>query len=371
MGVISDTVKRVENDLHHHHHHSNHQQQEQEQEQNGEHKAHHQLQQKLQDHQHSRALHDVNAQHPYHPSPLASGFAAGPPSSSSSSALLSDAGGSQQSLRSSRRSSLKIRTDSANQQVTLPPQPMTAGAKPSSPFASPANSQQQKQPQQHRQQQPPHPAPLPASATMPKTTAVAPIMIKRNTSFSQRIHNLLHRDKSQKHQSPQNQGPASPLQMRHAHPAVAGAGASAAGYETPTIAYRTPTTHTTQSSNPSANASATASADNSPPNGVSPHASSSNLNNASVSSTYHAQRNFEPVPHDKVFSMGNTNLRSVQRHNSQIRDSMNMGLVCRENTPGSPQPQKPPSSGSYATDAAVADDLSQAMRDVDIRPSAS
>ncbi|KAJ2886055.1 serine/threonine protein kinase [Coemansia asiatica] len=374
MGVISDTVKRVENDLHHHNHHNHHphhhQQNQQQQIQQNQ-----QNQQKHHQGQHAKTLHDVNAQHPYHPSPLASGFAAGPPSSSSSSAMLSDASGSQQSLRSSRRSSLKIRTDSANQQqVTLSPQPMTAGAKPPSPFASLSHSQQQKQsqqPQQHRQQQlPPQPTPLPTSATAPKTTSVAPIMIKRNTSFSQRIHNLLHRDKSQKHQ-PQSQGPASPLQMRHA---PAGNGASGSlGYETPTIAYRTPTTHTSQS-NPSANASATASADNSPPNGASPHNSSANLvqdNNASVSSMYHAQRNFEPVLHGNVFSMGNTNLRSVERHNSQIRDSINMGLVYKDKASRSPRPEAS-SSGSYATDVAVADDLSQAMRDTDIvEPSAS
>ncbi|KAJ2226130.1 serine/threonine protein kinase [Coemansia sp. RSA 485] len=292
--------------------------------------------------------------------------------------MLSD-GTSQQSLRSSRRSSLKVRTDSANQQVTLPPQPMTAGAKPPSPFASLShNQQQQKQSHQHQhqqRQQPPHPTPLPTSATAPKPTSVAPIMIKRNTSFSQRIHNLLHRDKSQKHQ-PQSQTPASPLQMRHAPAGVgvnASADAGASGYETPTIAYRTPTTHTTQS-NTSANASATASADNSPPNGISPHASSASLmrdsNNAPVSSMYHAQRNFEPVHHDKVFSMGSTNMRSVQRHNSQIRDTINMGITRQDKASRSPMPEQS-SSDSYATDAAVADDLSQAMRDASIGPSAS
>ncbi|KAJ1722573.1 serine/threonine protein kinase [Coemansia erecta] len=261
MGIVSDTVKRVENDLEHHLHHRE-----------VEHGAHH-------NHQHQKCAQDaVMSQTPFQHSPLASGKATGPPSSSSSSVMLSDASG-RQSSRPSRHTSLKIRTDSANQ-------------------------------------------------------------------------------------------PNSAL----------------GGHETPTIAYRTPTSHTTQSNDVSADASAATSANNSPPHSINSSSSATNLARDSAvqhPSSYRAQRNFEPVPEDKVFAVSNTNLRSVQRHSSQIRDSMGNGRTCQGmddafGRRGRPSDEaganarvsdQSPSSGDYATDAAVADDLSQAVRDSSIEPS--
>ncbi|KAJ2768310.1 serine/threonine protein kinase [Coemansia nantahalensis] len=167
-----------------------------------------------------------------------------------------------------RRASLRVRTDSANQDDTLPPPPKTAEPRPLPP-----------------------PLPLPPR---PPVATMTPIVIKRTTSFSQRLHSLLHREKSHKH-SP-----------------------SAAGCETPTIAYRTPTTQT-PSTGVSANPSAAASADNSPPGGVSPHTSSVHLGHEPAA--YRAQRNFAPVPENKVFAVSHTNLRSVNRHNRQLEQA--------------------------------------------------
>ncbi|KAJ2781629.1 serine/threonine protein kinase [Coemansia interrupta] len=349
MGIISDTIKRAENDLEHHLHHRE-----------AEHGAH-------LNHQHPKCAQDaVMSQTPFQHSPLASGKATGPPSSSSSSVMLSDASG-RQSSRPSRHTSLKIRTDSASQPVTLPQQPMTAGvAKPPSPFSA-------GYPQQQSQQ----PTPLQGSSTAPKPTAVAPIVIKRNTSFSQRLHNLLHRDKSHKNQVP-NQCAAAPAHVRQ--------NSALGGQETPTIAYRTPTSHTTQSNDVSADASAAASANNSPPHSINSGGSATNLARDSAvqhPSSYRAQRNFEPVPEDKVFAVSNTNLRSVQRHSSQIRDSMGNGRTCQgmddafgrrgrtsdEASASARVSDQSLSSGDYATDAAVADDLSQAVRDSSMEPS--
>ncbi|KAJ2365674.1 hypothetical protein IW150_006150, partial [Coemansia sp. RSA 2607] len=355
MGIISDTVKRVENDLEHHLHHHE-----------AEHGAHH-------GHNHNQhhspkcAQDTVMSQTPFQHSPLASGKATGPPSSSSSSVMLSDASG-HQSSRPSRHTSLKIRTDSANQSVTLPPQPMTAGAvKPPSPFSA---SHLQQQPQQSQQQQQ-QPTPLQGSSTAPKPTAVAPIVIKRNTSFSQRLHNLLHRDKSHKNQA-SNQCGSAPAHIRQS--------SALGGHETPTIAYRTPTSQTSQSNDVSADASAATSATNSPPHSINSGSSATNLARDGAvhqPSSYRAQRNFEPVPEDKVFAVSNTNLRSVQRHSNQIRDSMGNGRTCQgmddafgkrgmasaEASATARAPEQSLSSGDYATDAAVVDDLSQAVRD--------
>ncbi|KAJ2356149.1 serine/threonine protein kinase [Coemansia sp. RSA 2618] len=217
-------------------------------------------------------------------------------------------------LRHVRHSSLKIRTDSANHDASsLPAQPKTAGtAKPPSPFG---DSRQAASPQL-----PGAPA---GSGGVPKPAAAgaSPIMIKRNTSFSQRLHNLLHRDKPHKH------SPAAAAAAAAPSPAVGGAGVQArhnapSGYDTPTIAYRTPTVQT-QSTDVSANASGTVSAANTPPSGISPSASSANMDKEAAahgpSPAYRAQRGFEPVPEDKVFAVSNINLRSVQHHSSQIR----------------------------------------------------
>ncbi|KAJ1833831.1 serine/threonine protein kinase [Coemansia sp. RSA 2711] len=239
--------------------------------------------------------------------------AATPKSPQSPSSVAASVGSSNAAgpLRHVRHSSLKIRTDSANNEAAaLPPQPKTAGlAKPQSPLAETGGS-----------------TPRAAAAAAP-----SPIMIKRNTSFSQRLHNLLHRDKPQKHS-----------------PAVGGAGVQgrhngAGGHETPTIAYRTPTTQT-QSTDVSASASAAASAGNSPPAGISPRGSSANM----ASAAYHAQRGFEPVPEDKVFAVSNINLRSVQHHRSQIRRSIDQGPAVHQESALSTlnEPAPPASRGS-------------------------
>ncbi|KAJ1743066.1 serine/threonine protein kinase [Coemansia sp. RSA 990] len=219
-----------------------------------------------------------------------------------------------------RHSSLKIRTDSANHDAALPPQPKTAGVgNPPSPFA---DSRQNRSPATSTHgsvsfQQPK--APVSSGGGTPKPPAAssaspAPIGIKRTTSFSQRLHNLLHRDKSQKHPS------ATPAAVGGT--GVQGRNNGGQGNETPTIAYRTPT----QSTDISANVSGSASTANSPPSGISPHASSANMAKDAVlhsaSSAYHAQRGFEPVPEDRVFAVSNVSLRSVQRHGTQIKQSI-------------------------------------------------
>ncbi|KAJ2691643.1 serine/threonine protein kinase, partial [Coemansia spiralis] len=168
-----------------------------------------------------------------------------------------------------RHASLKVRIDSANHDDAPGPAPPKTAE--------------------------PRPQAVHSPSPRPPTGSVAPIVIKRTTSFSQRIHSLLHREKSQKH-SP-----------------------GTAGHETPTIAYRTPTSQT-QSTNVSAAPSAAASADNSPPSGISPHASLVHV--GSEAAAYRAQRSFEPVPEDNVFAVSYTNLRSVNRHSRQLQQAI-------------------------------------------------
>ncbi|KAJ2608574.1 serine/threonine protein kinase [Coemansia sp. RSA 1365] len=225
--------------------------------------------------------------------------------------------------RHARHSSLKIRTDSANHDASLPQHPKTADTRSHTSFGD----FQQKQ--QHA------PAPNASAAAScngtpkPAVAGITPIVIKRNTSFSQRIHNLLHRDKSQKHSTSAAAAPS---------PAVSGAAAQpsrhngVSGHETPTIAYRTPTLQT-QSTGVSVSPSAPNSANNSPPSGASPHASATNMAKdfaAGASPAYRAQCSFEPVPEDKVFAVTDVNLRSVQRHGSQIRHSIDKGASAQQ-----------------------------------------
>ncbi|KAJ2750256.1 serine/threonine protein kinase, partial [Coemansia pectinata] len=266
------------------------------------------------------------------PSLLASGKPAdslSPPSSTAAAHVNVGVNGPIAS-RPFRHTSLKIHTDVAYPPVDLPPQPMTAGVKPPSPFGS--SGQHLHHHHHHQQQQMPCSPLQPQSPACPPklSSVVGPIVIKRTTSFSQRIHNLLHRDKSS-HRQP------SALQPRQAPNSAAGVPMS--GFDTPTIAYRTPTTQT-QSTDISTNASATASANNSPPQRISPQSSSvgstffskePGTSASGLHSAYHAQRNFEPVPADNVFAVSNTNLRSVQRHSNQIRMSINQSIPeCQE-----------------------------------------
>ncbi|KAJ2747935.1 serine/threonine protein kinase [Coemansia sp. BCRC 34301] len=226
-----------------------------------------------------------------------------------------------------RHVSLKINTDAAYQQVDLPQQPMTAGVKPSSPFGSSGQLHNHHHHPQHQPLQPQSPV---CPSKLPPA-AVGPIVIKRTTSFSQRIHNLLHRDKSA-HKHP------TAMPLRQVLPSSSG-GAHISGFDTPTIAYRTPTMQT-NSTDISANASATASANSSPPQRISPQSSAAGslllvrdagAAASALPSAYHAQRNFEPVPADNVFAVSNTNLRSVQRHSNQIRRSINQSIPeCQE-----------------------------------------
>ncbi|KAJ2080954.1 serine/threonine protein kinase [Coemansia sp. RSA 988] len=235
------------------------------------------------------------------------------------------------SPRHARHSSLKIRTDSANHDGSLPQHPKTADTRPHTSFGDF---------QQKQQHSPVSNASAAASCNgtpKPAVAGITPIVIKRNTSFSQRIHNLLHRDKSQKHSTAAAAAPS---------PAASGAVAQpprhngVSGHETPTIAYRTPTRQTL-STDISANPSAATSTNNSPPSGSSPHASATNVAKdfaAGASSVYRAQRSFEPVPEDKVFAVSDINLRSVQRHNSRIRQSIDIGTSAaqpeaRDSTP--------------------------------------
>ncbi|KAJ2156098.1 serine/threonine protein kinase [Coemansia sp. RSA 552] len=220
------------------------------------------------------------------PSPLVSEVPKGTVSSGPSDAGGSPVTAASATPRHARHASLRIRTDSAKHDVSLPQQPKTAGVKPPPP-------------------QPQSPAPKSAGAV----SGITPIVIKRNTSFSQRLHNLLHRDKPQKH------SPAAP---------------TGSGIGTPTIAYRTPTMQT-QSTDASATPSASASASNSPPGGGSPHASVASM--AKDSSAYHAQRGFEPVPEDKVFAVSNVSLRTVQHHGTQIRKSFDPQQRSRDSSP--------------------------------------
>lgn len=184
-----------------------------------------------------------------------------------------------------RHLSLKIRTDArANNSSSgggnhdLPQQPKTAGIIPS-----------------------------PMSIPRPETSQQnQPTSIKRNTSFSQRIHNLLHRDKSGAHAN----GPsrlATTIQTPHRKQSPAIAAAVAGASDSPAIGFRTPQTHSAEGSS---------SENNTPPQKESPHSSSNNI------TAYYAQRNFEPTPADSVFAVSNVSLRSVQRHGSQIRDSI-------------------------------------------------
>ncbi|KAJ2403205.1 serine/threonine protein kinase [Coemansia sp. RSA 2559] len=214
-----------------------------------------------------------------------------------------------------RHSSLRVNTNSSTQTATpLSPQPMTAGAEVPTPYRD-----------MHNNGTFSHVPASTASAATPKHPANAspvssnPMTIKRNTSFSQRLHSFLHRDKPVKHISPC----AAPVQSLRQS-----GGGGASGNETPTIAYRTPTAQT-HSVETSANQSAAGSTNNSPPTSLTPRDSSTNLAKdakvaaaAAEPTAYRAQRNFEPVHEDKVFAFSNVGLRSVQRHNSQIQQFM-------------------------------------------------
>ncbi|KAJ2289293.1 serine/threonine protein kinase [Coemansia sp. RSA 353] len=300
MGVISDLEKKVESShfhLHHDHNRQHHQQPSNEQQSSTE---QHKVEMPVESHKASESA-----------TPAETGPGSNAPGP----------------LRHIRHSSLKIRTDSANHDVSsLPPQPKTAGVNKSHlPFGE--AHQNHGLHLLHHAQHAPTPQAAAAGAAgggvpKPAAASASPIMIKRNTSFSQRLHNLLHRDKPHKH---------SPAAAAAALPAVGDAGVQSrhngtSGYDTPTIAYRTPTVQT-QSTDVSANASATVSTANTPPSGISPHASSANIAKEAaavpnVSSAYRAQRGFEPVPEDKVFAVSNINLRAVQRHGHQIRRSI-------------------------------------------------
>ncbi|KAJ1893218.1 serine/threonine protein kinase [Kickxella alabastrina] len=224
---------------------------------------------------------------------------------------------------------------------------MTAGIKPPSPYAS--SHSQQMQPESQ-----PHPIPIQSSSTAPKPISIpstgTPIVIKRNTSFSQRIHNLLHRDKSQKSAAP-----------------IAASQPRMPGIATPTIAYRSSTSQTF-SNDASVETSEAPSISNSPPYGVSPHGSSTNLaqDNAQVPSAYYAQRNFEPVPEDNVFAFSKVGLRTVQRHNNQLRQSMHESL----NDPSSGMDAVCNKQNSQVTDSAI-DEMTQAVRLASMEPSAA
>ncbi|KAJ2719554.1 serine/threonine protein kinase [Coemansia sp. Benny D115] len=284
---------------------------------------------------------------PFQHSPLASGKSAVPLSlstTSSSSAVLTDP--------PSGHASLRIKTDSAHHQVTLPPQPMTAGVKPPSPFAN-------KHP--HAPQQHPAPPPLQSSASASLPAAASPIVIKRNTSFSQRLHNLLHRDKSQKHQ----QQPPTPtaVQPRHPNPHPQPIPIPSPARDGPAIAYRS--SHSvSHSTDVSAAGSTAASTNNSPPTGLTPRSSSSNLakdNAAALPSSYYAQRNFEPVPQDKVFAVSNINLRSVQ-HNRRSVHGANTTVCAAPHATDSPTDalaKTGSGSGSVATEPSSSREVSR------------
>ncbi|KAJ2002807.1 serine/threonine protein kinase [Coemansia thaxteri] len=248
-----------------------------------------------------------------------------------------------------RHASLKIRTDAAFQHTDLPHQPMTAGAKPPSPFGSSHHHHNHQQQQQS-------PAGVPKSLS----SSVGPIVIKRTTSFSQRIHNLLHRDKSHKHPTA--------VQLRQA-PAPSAAPFSA--FDAPTIAYRTPTTQT-HSTDVSANASATVSANNSPPRRISPEPTSASLaKDASaisvLPSSYRAESNFEPVPVDSVFAVSSTNLRSVQRHNNQIRKSINQSIPeCQEAIDRANQQHRQRQPLPFESPLPAVDDIVRGLEDASI-----
>ncbi|KAJ2546091.1 serine/threonine protein kinase, partial [Coemansia sp. RSA 1933] len=256
-----------------------------------------------------------------------------------------------------RHSSLRVRTDSANQSaIPIPQHPKTAGAEPLSPYRD-----------IHSNVQFSHvPAPTAAAAT-PKHPVNAspassnPMTIKRNTSFSQRLHNFLHRDKPVKHISPS----AVPVQsLRHG----TSTGAVVSGHETPTIAYRTPTTQT-HSAETSAPASASASTNNSPPASLTPRDSSTNLvkdvPKASAEPTaYRAQRNFEPVHEDKVFAFSSVGLRSVQRHNSKIQQFMSKD-ICQTQDQTVPQQQANVSRNTNV------DDIAHELQHTSIEPAST
>ncbi|KAJ2780713.1 serine/threonine protein kinase [Coemansia javaensis] len=220
-----------------------------------------------------------------------------------------------------RHASLRIRTDSAGHEAAPARQPQSArGPGPHSDVRPP-----------------PAPAPIVPSATesaagsapRPAIDGMSPVVIKRTTSFSQRIHNFLHRDRPH----------------RHAPPA------------TPTIAYRTPTTQT-QSAATSANPSATVSADNSPPAGASPCASSANMAGDFATATatarppapapapapdpgpYRPQRTHRPVPDSKVFAVSQASLRSVNPRGSQI-DQVTASMRRLSSMAGAPPPGHP------------------------------
>ncbi|KAJ2076417.1 hypothetical protein GGI16_008375, partial [Coemansia sp. S142-1] len=81
-----------------------------------------------------------------------------------------------------RPTSLKIHTDVAYPPVDLPPQPMTAGVKPPSPFGGSGQHHHHHQQQQQQQQMPQSPSQPQSPACPPKLSGVVgPIVIKRTT----------------------------------------------------------------------------------------------------------------------------------------------------------------------------------------------
>ncbi|KAJ1667022.1 serine/threonine protein kinase [Coemansia sp. RSA 1813] len=327
MGILNVSHKKSDSDHHHHHH-------------------------LLDDILPNHALHHPAADHGAQTSPQnISALPPLPPAAGSTHAAKADSSVPQ---KVSRHNSLRVRTDSANQPTTPhPPHPMTAGAEPPSPYRDAHNNS----PFSHA----------------PASTAVAakhsangspvssnPMTIKRNTSFSQRLHNFLHRDKLSKHVAPA----AAPVQsLRHG---------GASGHETPTIAYRTPTTQT-HSADTSANPSAAASTNNSPPASLTPRDSSTNLTKdskaaaaaAAEPTAYRAQRNFEPVHEDKVFEFSNVGLRSVQRHNDQIQQFMSKD-ICQSHDQTVPHQQS-----SAAAHNAAADGIAHELQQTSIEPAST
>ncbi|KAJ2516387.1 serine/threonine protein kinase [Coemansia sp. RSA 1939] len=257
-----------------------------------------------------------------------------------------------------RHNSLRVYTNNANQSTaSFSPQPLTAGAEPPSPY----HDSQNNSPGNHSPMSTAAAAAAGAGAPKPPTSGSPapsnPMSIKRNTSFSQRLHSFLHRDKHHK----QTALAGTPVQT------LRNGGAS--GYETPTIAYRTPTTQT-HSADVSEAHSAAASTDNSPPASLPPHELPANsaknarpVAGAAEPTEYRAQRNFEPVSQDTVFALSNTGLRSIQRHNNQIQQFMSKD-VCHPQDQTVPQAtsagaeqQRQPSTAHNASVDGIAHEL--------------
>ncbi|KAJ1798855.1 serine/threonine protein kinase [Coemansia sp. RSA 2399] len=263
-----------------------------------------------------------------------------------------------------RHSSLRVNTDSTDRSATpLSPQPMTAGAEVPSPYRDIHNNGAFSH----------VPASTASAATLKHPATGSPVSsnpmtIKRNTSFSQRLHSFLHRDKPTKHISP-SMAPVQSLRQN--------GGGGASGNETPTIAYRTPTTQT-HSAETSANQSAAGSTNNSPPATLTPRDSSTNLTKdvkvdaaaAAEPTAYRAQRNFEPVHEDKVFSFSNVGLRSVQRHNIQIQQFMAKD-ICGSQDQTVPQQQQQQQQKSNVVRNANVDGIAHELQQASIEPAST